>query len=202
MKRYCALLFLMGLVLMPTFALAQTHAEAGRHSRYLPLVRKAEVPLTNGSFEEGPDVGWRVVFGTVPVSAFIRRATQETGPAYHGQWLLALGGASDVHERIIQEGFTVPADKPYLTFWYRASTTEPDCSEPYRNAMSVMIDAESASIIMGGFDLCEYATRTGWQRFRYPLHNYVGPNARLSFEIHTDSEYPATMYVDYIEFTR
>lgn len=201
MKRYCALLFLLGLVLVPTFALAQTQAEAGQHSRYLPLVRKAEVPLINGSFEEGPDVGWRVVFNTVPTSAFIRRATPETGPAYHGQWLMALGGASGISERIIQEGFTIPVDRPYLTFWYRVTTTEPDCSEPYRNSVSVTIDAESASKILGGFDLCQYAARSGWQRLRYPLHDYVGPNARLSFDIHTDSEYPATMYVDYIQFT-
>ncbi len=191
----------MGLVLVPTFALAQTQAEAGQHSRYLPLVRRAEVPLINGSFEEGPDVGWDVVFDTVPTSAFIRRATPETGPAYHGQWLLALGGASDINERIIQEGFTISVSQPYLTFWYRATTTEPECSEPYRNSMNVTIHAESNSITMGAFDLCEYAARTGWQRFRYPLHDYVGPNAQITFSIHTDSDYPATMYVDDIQLT-
>ena len=154
----------------------------------VPYVPPAN-PLDNGDFEQGA-AGWQQSSSNgVPI---ILHISQEDDMVVHGgEWGAWLGGLHDETSAISQE-VTVPADRPYLAFYYRINSSDV-CGFDYGR---VFINNE----IVESYDLCQSNNMADFGRTVVNLTTYAGQTVTLKFQSTSDSSGFSNMFVDDVSF--
>jgi hypothetical protein len=137
-------------------------------------------PIVNGGFELGPNVGWVTAGG-----AFI---ANEPSLARRGSWFGFMGGENDSNEAIRQR-VTIPAQAPYLTYWYRALSEEADCSA---DLGSVFVDPApddatfSAVLVKLHNEFCDDREFVNYRPVSIDLRAYAGQRVEITFFFSSD----------------
>ena len=108
-----------------------------------------------------------------------------------GEWGAWLGGLHDETSAISQE-VTVPADRPYLAFYYRINSSDV-CGFDYGR---VFINNE----IVESYDLCQSNNMADFGRTVVNLTTYAGQTVTLKFQSTSDSSGFSNMFVDDVSF--
>jgi hypothetical protein len=149
-----------------------------------PTLAPTPAPISgiiNGDFEAGEGAGWTTAGG-----AFL---VDEPGLARTGRWSVLFGGSDDSTETISQV-VRVPADRPYLVYWYTATSDLNSCdiSRAY-----VWVDPNFRSytsvgdIVNSHRNFCRSRQNVDYRRAVVDLQDYAGRTVELEFEMDTGS---------------
>jgi hypothetical protein len=154
----------------------------------LPVVRfSTDLPLLNGSFENGIGGGWQMRTLRAPRNIWTEDELSSNPLAHSGRLLAWLGG-EDYEVSIIEQTVTVPRTQPVLNFWLQ-SRSEDTCGYDYAGV--VVNDT-----VIRRFDLCEANNRTTWQQVSVNLSTYAGKTVLLQIRAETDRTQTSSFFVD------
>lgn len=147
-------------------------------------------PLLNGDFESGSS-GWKeysekglkIIYAVDEVPGL---------PVHGGRRVAWLGGFLD-ETSYIEQRVTVPADRPYLTFYY-AIVSDDTCGN---DRGSILIDNVAKDVI----DLCRATTSQAWQRRTINLSAYAGRTVMLQLRARTNGSLNSNLFIDDVSFS-
>ncbi len=160
---------------------------------FLPLIIRSTpvVELQNGNFESGPVIwseyslkGWDII---VPAPSPDLPITPHSG-----SWLAWLGGDNDEISYIAQT-VTVPASKPYLTYWHWIGSGDL-CGYDY-----AYIKVNGSNVQQ--YDLCSSTDTGGWVAKSINLSAYSGQTVQLQIRVETDIALSSSLLVDDVAFS-
>lgn len=161
---------------------------------FLPMV--TDVPyvpppklLENGDFEQGAAAWSEFSSQGLPI---ILPLDPETDMIVHGgQWGAWLGGLHNERGELTQE-VTVPADTPYLTYYYLLYSGDV-CGFDYGRVLI-------GSTMVKQYNLCEATNMNSFGRAVIDLSAYAGETVTLGFTITTDNSGRSSFFVDDVAF--
>ena len=166
-----------------------------------PVASKAFLPMTtnvpydppnlldNGDFEQGA-TGWAQSSSRgVPIILHI--SEEEDMVVHGGEWGAWLGGLNNESAFISQE-VTVPADQPYLAFYYRINSGD-ICGFDYGR---VLINTE----VVKSYNLCQSGNMADFGRNVINLTTYAGQTVTLKFQSTSDGSGISNLFVDDVSF--
>ena len=147
-------------------------------------------PLLNGDFESGSS-GWKeysekglkIIYAVDEVAGL---------PVHSGRRVAWLGGFLN-ETSYIEQRVTVPADKPYLTFYY-VIISDDACGN---DKGGVLIDSVTRDVI----DLCRATTSRAWQRRVIDLSAYAGRVVTLQLRARTNGSLNSNLFIDDVSFS-
>jgi hypothetical protein len=142
--------------------------------------------LVNGTFEQGPNVGWLV--GSLRGYQIILHQDNLPITPYAGNWAAWLGGLHD-EIAIIQQTVTVPPQDPTLRFYYLIGSSDV-CGYDFGG---VIVNGET---VVDAFDLCSTTSSTQWRLRTVNLPQYAGQTIELQIRIETDDLLNSNLFVD------
>jgi serine protease AprX len=156
---------------------------------YLPIVTRAQIGVSNGSFEAGHTAwteysarGWPII-----VSSSAGAPVDPHG----GSWMVWLGG--DLNETAyIQQQVTVPVGMPYLTYFHWIASAD-DCG--YDRA-SVRVNGAAVHT----YWLCDANDTSGWVAHSVDLIAYAGQSVTLQLRGEFDSALNSNLFIDDVGF--
>ncbi|GAB4436992.1 MAG: hypothetical protein Kow0031_18800 [Anaerolineae bacterium] len=157
---------------------------------YLPIITKSDESsvIPNGDFEAGPtgwteysSNGWDLITTNLPAGATPRS----------GNWAAWLGGDSNEISYVAQQ-LTVPAGKPYLTYWHWINS-EDICGWDFGG---VVINGSVEDV----YTLCNAVNTNGWVKHAVNLSAYAGQSVSLQIRAETDSSFNSNLLVDDVQF--
>ncbi|MCW5864209.1 MAG: choice-of-anchor L domain-containing protein [Anaerolineae bacterium] len=156
----------------------------------IPYVRP-DLPLLNGNFESGPanwaeasSHGWPIIVSNGDVDGL---------PTHSGSWSAWLGGDDD-EIAYIEQTVTVPADRPYLTY-YHGIASQDSCGYDFGGV--VLNDA----VVVDQYDLCREASTPDWVLHAVNLSAYAGQDVALQIRVETDGSLNSNLFVDDVAFS-
>lgn len=149
------------------------------------------LPLLNGDFEQGP-VAWEIRSSN-EIDLILDDLAFAGIQPHGGSWAGRLGGP-DNEESELEQRVIVPADAPYLSFFYVIDSFD-FCGYDYAG---VRIN-DSVDLLVE--DLCETTATNGWVERTLDLSAYAGLPVDLLFWVTTDSSLNSTWFLDDITFT-
>ncbi|HQE92639.1 MAG TPA: S8 family serine peptidase [Anaerolineae bacterium] len=161
---------------------------------YLPLTLKAytppifSIPIPNGDFESGL-THWSTYSAKGRV--VIANTFPNTVTAHSGSWAAWLGG-EDNESAYIQRSLMIPANTPYLNYWYWIDSTDIchyDFGRVYVN-----------NALFKTYNLCVAQKTNGWVTETLDLHAYAGLTVTFSLSATTDSGLVSSLFVDDLIF--
>jgi hypothetical protein len=152
--------------------------------------------LRNGSFEEGSS-GWISVTAGFPV---ITQQFPSTVRAHSGTWAVWLGGVYDETTAVSQR-VTIPADRPYLTYWRWIASSD-YCLQDDIAGVSLVNDDGSVTNdeIVDAFELCRNTSTTGWVKRSIDVRQFAGQTRTLFILASTDSLLNSNLFIDDVSF--
>ncbi len=146
-------------------------------------------PLDNGDFEQGA-TGWAQSSSNgVPI---ILHISEDDDMVVHGgEWGAWLGGLNSETSVISQE-VTVPANQPYLAFYYRINSAD-ICGFDYGR---VLINAQ----VVKSYNLCQSGNMGDFARNVINLTSYAGQTVMLKFQTTSDSSGISNLFIDDVSF--
>ncbi|MBX7254013.1 MAG: DUF11 domain-containing protein, partial [Candidatus Promineofilum sp.] len=156
----------------------------------IPYVRP-DLPLLNGNFESGPanwaeasSHGWPIILSNGDVDGL---------PTHSGSWAAWLGG-DDNEIAYIEQTVTVPADRPFLTY-YHGIASQDSCGYDFGGV--VLNDA----VVVDQYDLCREASTPDWVLHAVNLSAYAGQDVALQIRVETDGSLNSNLFVDDVAFS-
>ncbi len=153
-----------------------------QYTIFLPL------GVPNGDFERGAvewaeysSNGWDLIVTDFPGNL----------PLHSGNWAVWLGGDDNETSRI-QQQITVPAIRPYLSYWHWIAS-EDDCSYDYG-----YVAVNGATV--DSYDLCEEMKTDEWVQHTVDLRAYAGQTVALEIRAETDSSLNSNLFIDDVTF--
>lgn len=151
-----------------------------------------DYPLVNGNFEQDT-LGWTLLDG-----GFIAK---EPSLAHGGYYFALLGGSNEARDGI-QQKVRVPQDRPFLAYWYSATSEHAGC---YYDSGFVWVDpnpsdTDPGSIVDSVFEFCNSREHAAYRRRTIDLRAYAGQVVTLEFIMDTDSGYSSFWSLDDLEF--
>ena len=164
------------------------------HTAFLPLI--VDVPyvppallLLNGDFEQGA-VAWTESSSSgAPLILHIDALDDMI--THGGEWAAWLGGLDSENSAITQE-VTVPADRPYLAYYYLLNSSD-ECGFDFGR---VLINGQVAK----SYDLCQDSNMSDFGRGVVDLSDHVGETVALEFRAVTDGSRVSSLFVDDVAF--
>jgi hypothetical protein len=168
---------------------------AAANKTYLPLVVKPSPPsvmFPNGDFEQGPVIwqeysthGWGLILQVYP------NGLPEEIPPYDGTWAAWLGGDYD-EISYIQQQITVPADRPYLSYYHWINSVD-YCGYDFGG---VLVNG----VVVEAYDLCNDTNTGGWVKKVVNLSAYAGQSVAIQIRAECDSSYNSNLFIDQVAF--
>ena len=161
---------------------------------YLPLTLRNYTPpalsttIPNGDFESGLD-DWSThsAKGRVVIAnTFAGGVT-----AHSGDWAAWLGGDND-ESAYIQRPLMIPANTPYLNYWYWIDSTDA-CNFDFGQ---IRINDTAIKT----HNLCSVQKTNGWAEETLDLSSYAGLTVTLNISATTDGSLPSSLFVDDLLF--
>jgi serine protease len=164
------------------------------HTAFLPLIIDVPyvppaAPLVNGDFEQGA-VAWSE-YSSRGFPIITHLDDEEDMLTHGGVWAAWLGGLDNESAELTQE-VTVPADQPYLAYYYLLNSGD-GCGF---DSAGVMIDGA----VVRSYELCDDTSMTGFERAVIDLSDYAGQTVTLGFSIATDESLVSSFFVDDVSF--
>jgi hypothetical protein len=209
-------LALLGVAMIPT---GYAQPTLGTTAQYLPAVFKAlptatptitpiptQTPIPtvtpaafiavrNGTFESG-NTDWITVQNKTPI---IRTSFASPVKAHAGRWAAWLGGSYDSITSLAQT-VTIPADKPYLSYWRWIASVD---ACVYADFILVQVFDDnplSAVDTVEDTQLCGDTGTGGWVRVVYDLRAHAGTVQTIRFEVFTDQTLNSNVFIDDVSF--
>lgn len=152
---------------------------------YLPLLTEPLIGLVNGDFEAGPagwgqfsENGWQLIVS----------ATDLPLSPHSGSWAAWLGGDNDEVAAIWQV-VTIPADYPFLQFWYWIASSDV-CGYDV-GGVGINLD-----VVADAFWLCAASNTGGWTRRVVDLSDFAGQTVEIDIVVGTDDTFKSSLFVD------
>jgi hypothetical protein len=175
---------------------ATATATATATSTSTPTPTATPVPdIINADFEQGP-VGWEVI--PDDGRTLITRDLPHGITAHSGEWVARLGDGTDSLWGIGQV-ITVPADRPFLSFWYRVQSDKPQCDDDDWARLAFVPDGENPYII-DDYLLCDRAVTDHWLRRVYDLRPVAGKRGTLAWSLIRQGNFNTSIFIDTITF--
>ncbi len=113
--------------------------------------------------------------------------------SHSGSWLAWLGG---LHDEIayIDQTVSIPADRPYLNYWWWISSNETTCA-----ADQFWFIAGSDPV--SGYYLCSPSNSSQWRHWYVDLSEYAGTTQRIRVQVQTNASLLSSLYLDDFTFT-
>jgi hypothetical protein len=162
---------------------------------YMPFIAKPS-PIANHNFEKGP-VGWQQSsdneFELITDTGFDGFGVTPRS----GSWLAWLG-AGDI-ESVIGQELTVPANTPYLTYWYWIESTT-SCGFDFGGVK--INDQRLFNDNLEEFhQLCQDENTNGWALYGVDLSAYAGQTITLQLYARTDEAALSHLFIEDLVFT-
>ena len=145
--------------------------------------------IANDNFEAGRDGSWTEYSSNG--WEIIILSSETPVDAHSGDWLAWLGGDDDDTSYVSQD-ISIPAETPYLHYWYWIAS-EDVCSYDYYR---IKIDATTVDT----YDLCSDSNTDTWVEGVLNLTAYAGLSVTLKFEVTTDSSGNSNLFLDTLSF--
>lgn len=161
---------------------------------YLPVTLRAYTPpvsstvISNGDFESGL-TNWSSY--SVKGRVVIANTFPSGITAHGGSWAAWLGGENG-ESAYIQRPLTVPANTPYLNYWYWIDSVDA-CGFDFGQ---VRVNGT----VIQSYDLCSAEKTNGWVEEALDLHTYAGLTVTLTISATTDWSLPSSLFVDDLIF--
>lgn len=152
-----------------------------------PTASPTVVPLINGDFEGGRDVGWIEISRLGVQIIYHRDGLPPDITPHSGEWAAWLGGLHDEQTSIKQE-VTIPSFGPVLSYWHWIES-EDACD--YDFARILINDEEVIS-----YSLCTPSNTDGWVKKTVDLNAYAGQTVHLQMQVDTDPDQYSSLFVD------
>lgn len=147
--------------------------------------------IKNGDFEQG-QTGWEFLDGAFAVNS--------TSLARSGTWSALLGGSTAADETLRQI-VVVPPDRPYLSFWYTATSDETLC---FYDRIFVWVNTQPGTgrgaIVDSIYDFCSGKTHAAYQQKIIDLRAYSGQTIQFDIDMATDSGFASFATIDDASF--
>ncbi|MEZ4868897.1 MAG: serine protease [Caldilineaceae bacterium] len=158
---------------------------------YLPISTLYQVvTLQNPDFEAG-SVQWQE-YSRNDAPLILNPSVANGAQAHHGQWSAWLGGLPD-EISAVEQLVTIPAQQPYLHFWYFISSVD-SCGRDWGGVIINRVE------IVKRIDLCG-ATTLGWQAGVVDLQAYRGQLVLLQFRAEVDNNNAiSSFFIDEVRF--
>ena len=147
------------------------------------------LPILNGDFEQGTTAwtetsahGWPIIVNSDEV---------EDLPTHSGIWIAWLAG-DDNETSTIEQTVTVPADRPFLTY-YHGIASEDACGYDFGR---VLIDGA----VVEQYTLCRNNNTPDWAYRVVNLSAYAGQTVALQFRATTDGSLNSNLLIDDVAF--
>jgi len=113
--------------------------------------------------------------------------------SHSGSWLAWMGG---LHDEIayIDQTITIPADRPYLNYWWWISSSETTCAGD-------LFWFIAGSDPVSGYYLCSPSNSTQWRHWYVDLSAYAGTAQRIRVQVQTNDSLLSSLYLDDFTFT-
>lgn len=113
--------------------------------------------------------------------------------SHSGSWLAWMGG---LHDEIayIDQTITIPADRPYLNYWWWISSAETTCAAD-------LFWFIAGSTPVNGYYLCSPSNSTQWRHWYVDLSAYAGTAQRIRVQVQTNDSLLSSLYLDDFTFT-
>ena len=157
-------------------------------SLQVPYVPPA-LPLLNGNFEAGP-ANW-TQSSTHNWPLIVNSDAIDDLPTHSGIWIAWLGG-DDNETSIIEQAVTVPADRPYLTYYYGIASKD-SCGYDFGR---VLING----LVVEEYTLCRNNNTPDWAYRVINLSAYAGQTVALQFRATTDGSLNSNLLIDDVAF--
>ncbi len=151
--------------------------------------------IVNGDFDLGP-VGWNV---EPQKQNIITNDLPDGIIAHSGDWVARLGNGTDPVWGVGQI-ITVPADRPFLSFWYRVLSDKPQCDDKNLAFVAFMADGEEKPYIFDENVLCERATTENWLQRAYDLRPVAGKTGTLVWGLIQQGTSNSSIFIDTVTF--
>lgn len=147
------------------------------------------LPLLNGDFEAGP-ANWRQSSShNWPI--IVNSNQVEDLPTHSGIWIAWLGG-DDNEISLIEQAVTVPADRPFLTYYHGIASGD-TCGHDFGK---VLVDG----VVVEQYALCRSANTPTWAYRVVNLSAYAGRTVALQFRATTDGQLNSNLLIDDVAF--
>lgn len=145
--------------------------------------------LRNGDFEAGP-AGWE---GSAAISANLPQLVVPHGGSY-AAWL----GANDGTLIRIAQEVTIPADRPFLSYWYRFDPGNTTCDDVVWLTWLAAGATVDQTVFVEGFRLCDSRALRDWLRRGADLRPFAGQTGTLAFELENLQQAPisSSLFLD------
>jgi hypothetical protein len=142
----------------------------------------------NGDFEQGPVIwqeyssnGWELI---------VQELSEGVTP-YDGTWAAWLGGDLD-EISIIQQQITVPADRPYLSYYHWIASAD-YCGYDFGG---VLVN----DVVIAVYNLCTDTNTGGWVKKVVDLSAYAGQSVEIQIRAECDSSLNSNLFIDHVAF--
>jgi hypothetical protein len=158
----------------------------------ITVTQAAGNPIVNGDFEQGPVIwqeystnGWELILQVYP------NGLPEEIPPYDGTWAAWLGGDYD-EISYIQQQITVPADRPYLSYYHWINSVD-YCGYDFGG---VLVNG----VVIESYNLCNDTNTGGWVKKVVNLSAYAGQSVAIQIRAECDSSYNSNLFIDQVAF--
>lgn len=150
-----------------------------------------DLPLLNGNFESGrvnwtetSSHGWPIILSTGEI---------EDLPTHSGSWSAWLGGDDD-EVSTIQQTVTVPADRPFLTYYHSIRSVD-TCGHDFG---AVVLNN---GVVVDQYDLCDDTSAPTWVLHAVNLSAYAGQDVTVQIRVETNGSRNSNLFVDDVAFS-